>query len=213
MKIVKALSEELQKRLPGDEFHYTMLPAGRPRPVISGVESKNAAVALLICEDKSRSTFELILIKRTEYNGHHSGQVSFPGGKTDRSDLNLMQTALRETYEETGIKIQPQQFLGALTPLYIQVSNFLVYPYVFYLSSIPEFSPEPKEVQYIILFELRKLLDDQLCQHTTMTVGNEEIEVPFYAISGETVWGATAMILAEFIEILKRISEKNPGLF
>jgi 8-oxo-dGTP pyrophosphatase MutT (NUDIX family) len=213
MELKKILSEELKNPLPGIEFHMKMLPEGRPLTVYGGNERKDAAVAILLCKINGKDQFELILIKRTEYDGHHSGQVSFPGGKADRTDSDLLHTAIRETFEEIGVHIKPADLIGTLTPLYIQVSKFMVYPFIFYQSNIPEFSLDTQEVQYIIHYNVAALFDDKLIQTTPLNIRESLINVPYYAIAGEIVWGATAMILSELVEVLRRIAIKNSGLF
>jgi 8-oxo-dGTP pyrophosphatase MutT (NUDIX family) len=213
MNFQTLLSEELKKPLPGIEYQLKMVPEGRPLPEDYGVKGKNAAVALVLYKNNNLNCIELVLIKRSEYNGHHSGQVSFPGGKADRSDSDLLATALRETYEETGIRLNAENILGKLTPLYILVSGFLVQPFVFYLPDIPKFNPEPKEVSYLIKCNIELLSDESIIKTTEFASAGYSIRAPYYAIAGEVVWGATSMILAEFVELLRRIKIKNSGLF
>jgi 8-oxo-dGTP pyrophosphatase MutT (NUDIX family) len=213
MTLKKALSEELKNPLPGIEFQMKMAPEGRTQPDFFGRSKKNAAVSVIVCENQPKKYIELILIRRTEYNGHHSGQVSFPGGKADRNDSSLLDTAIRETFEEIGVQLHPDDLLGKLTPLLIPVSGYLVYPYIFYRASMPDFKLDFQEVQYLIRYNVADLLDKTLIQTTQFSSGDAIVKAPYYAIAGEFLWGASAMILAEFIEILKQIKIKNSGLF
>jgi 8-oxo-dGTP pyrophosphatase MutT (NUDIX family) len=207
------LKEELRNPLPGAEYQAKMVPEGRPSPDFTGKGRKNAAVALVLYNNHKVGCIELILIKRTEYKGHHSGQVSFPGGKVDRSDSSLLDTAVRETFEEIGIQLYPENLLGELTPLYILVSGFLVQPFVFFLPDIPQFKIDAQEVNYPIHCCIDVLLDESLIRTSEFNAGGRNIRAPYYAIADEIVWGATSMIMAEFVEIIRRVKIKNSGLF
>ena len=116
--------------LPGEESHLEMIPFRKPSSSYKSNYStaKESAVMCLIFE-KNNELFGL-LMERTEDGGKHSGQVSFPGGKKELTDDNLLDTALRETYEEIGIQYQTVTVLGELTRVYIPVSNFLVQPFI-----------------------------------------------------------------------------------
>jgi len=142
----------------------------------------------------------LVLIKRNEYDGHHSGQVSFPGGAFEPADHTLIQTALRETREELGID-EEIEILGSLTRLHIPVSNFLVHPIVGWVDSRPRFQPDPSEVRYLIEATVGALLDPANTDKETIFRHGKEIVTPFYKIGKEKVWGATAMILCEFLQL------------
>lgn len=164
---------------------------------------KNAAIVVLIYQTKTEK--EIVFIKRNEYDGHHSGQVGFPGGKEDEDDESLLHTAIRECYEEIGVKLTEKELIGILSPVYVMISEFMVYPYVFYLSSEPVFSIDKSEVQYLIPFPLKKLVGNSLRQEKNMNFQGENHIIPYYDIKDEIVWGATAMILSEFIEIVKKM--------
>ena len=204
------LEQMLQEPLPGFQAQKVMIPSGRdilPDDTIK----KNAAVALLIFPGENEKR-EIVFIRRPEYNGPHSGQVSFPGGKMDPEDDNLLETAIRECFEEIGVRLKSSDCVGSLSSLHISASGFLVHPYVFVLEKEPIFAKDDKEVMYLIRCSLEELTHDRLIKNTTLKIRNENIEVPYYDIQNEIVWGATAIILAEFIYILKRFEIKNPGL-
>jgi 8-oxo-dGTP pyrophosphatase MutT (NUDIX family) len=144
----------------------------------------------------------LVLIRRPEYNGVHSGQIALPGGGRE-ADESLQTTALREAHEEIGISQKRITVLGNLSSIYIPVSNFLVYPYVAFHPDYPSFNPDPQEVAEIIEVPLQLFLDEttvrsEMRNHVSLGL----TEIPYFAILGHKVWGATAMILSEFIEIL-----------
>jgi 8-oxo-dGTP pyrophosphatase MutT (NUDIX family) len=205
----KKLREELLKPLPGTEYQEKLLPFNRRDTVPDPGKYIETAVAIIILA--SKLPLHLILMKRTEYEGHHSGQVSFPGGKFDPGDSTLLQTAIRETLEETGILLHKNEYLGQLTPLHIPVSGYRVVPFLFFLTRRVRFSPDNNEVSYLFFPELNRLLDDENLKRTRVKVGEYSIDTPYFDLENEVVWGATSMILSEFREILRRTENKNPG--
>ncbi len=201
MDIIKKLKEELEKPLPGAESHYKMSIEGRRAGFFDQEHSRGSVLILLFPEKGSLS---LVLIKRAEYSGPHSNQVSFPGGKSDEGDTGPVQTALREASEETGVNTEKINILGKLTPLYIPVSNFTVTPIVGYTGNIPKFIPDPREVKYIITVPLSRLLRENTVCISRIELPGLDIEAPGYSIDGEHIWGATAMIMTEFLDIIRQ---------
>nr|MBA3899673.1 CoA pyrophosphatase [Bacteroidota bacterium] len=151
--------------------------------------------------------YSVVFIKRAEYKGVHSGQISFPGGKFELADKTENITALRETREEIGIDDTKIQILGSLTKLYISPSNFLVSPFIGYLHSRPVFYPDAREVEIIIEVELSNLIKafSHIKEKSIKTSADLMISAPSIDVLGHQVWGATAMISSEFIEVVKRI--------
>lgn len=145
---VQRLESRLSKELPGEEAQFSMAPIARKRIAEVSKEKYNpkqsAVLILLFPEGESIHT---VLIQRPEYEGVHSGQVAFPGGKFEESDLELQHTALREAKEEVGIHPPDIQIIGSLTELYITPSNFLVKPFIGILNSKPNFMKDEREVQ------------------------------------------------------------------
>jgi 8-oxo-dGTP pyrophosphatase MutT (NUDIX family) len=199
---ISLLEQELTAPLPGPQAQLIMSPSGR-RPVPGDTPLKNSGVLILIYP--YRELLHLIFIKRAEYNGIHSGQVSFPGGMYETGDRSLQFTALRETFEETGVPVETARIIGQLTPLHIPVSNINVFPYIAVCRERPDFSPDPTEVQYVIETSLDHLLDTGNHKVKIMEIADRKIEVPYYDIGNDHIWGATAMILSEFLEIARRI--------
>ena len=120
----------------------------------------------------------------------------------------LCETAQRETEEEVGVSRKSISMLGELTPLYIPVSNYMVYPFVGVCNTAPVFTVHPLEVKYLIEVDLNELLSDTN-KTTTMKhikIRNQEMEVPCHDINGKIIWGATAMIISEFSEIIRRMN-------
>lgn len=210
MNLSSAIKEELLSDLPGRKAQEIMAPEHPRTFPPSHLVKQNAAVSLIILAGNDKT--DIILTKRAEYNGHHSGQISFPGGKEEESDKSHIETAIRETKEEIGLNLSKENCLGSLTPLYIMVSDFMVFPFVFFYdyNNKIEFILDKQEVEYIIQFNLLSLLDKSLVKTTKLTLEDSSVILtPYYGINNEMVWGATAMILSEFIEVLYRVEKKN----
>lgn len=145
----------------------------------------------------------LVFMKRTEDGGVHSGQISFPGGKSEKSDPSIEFTALREASEEVGIHSDEVTLLGRLTDLYIPPSNFLVTPIIGCSLNKIEFIADPMEVAEIIEIPLSSF-KDKYSRSTAHIFINEglQFDAPCFKIEEYIIWGATAMILNEFLEII-----------
>ena len=198
---IAGLKEELTRSLPGLQAQMRMAPT-LLRPGKSNLPLRDSGVLLLLFPVNER--MHTVFMKRPEYGGPHSGQISFPGGKFENGDASLIGTALRESHEEIGIPGDAVEVLGELTPLVIPVSNFKLQPVVGFLPEKPHFITDPKEVVYLIDAEINFLLKAGIVKKEILTLGDLAIEVPYYDIHGNHVWGATAMILSEFLEIIRR---------
>lgn len=144
-------------------------------------------------------------MRRADDGYTHSGQVSFAGGGKEPADVDFIQTAQREAQEELGISPEGAEILGQLTELYIPPSNSLVYPVVAHLPARPMFSIDPKEVAYVIEAPLRLLLSEDTRTHHPMQIRNVEVMMPAFNIEGNIIWGATAMMVAELVDVLQEI--------
>ena len=192
------LQQRLSQQLPGEAAQHLMSSRAR----ISTAEylkqhpnHRDSAVLLPVFPHEG--TIYTALIRRPSYDGLHSGQLALPGGKKDEGDISFAFTALRETEEEVGIKISESDILGALSPIYIPVSNFLVHPFVARLNERPKWIPDKHEVDVVIEFPLAHLLDAKLKDRQRITIGkNMFIDAPCYIIDGQILWGATAMIFS-----------------
>jgi 8-oxo-dGTP pyrophosphatase MutT (NUDIX family) len=145
------------------------------------------------------------LIRRTESpRDRHSGQISFPGGRHEAGDGSFAYTALREAKEEIGIDPQQVEILGEMTELYIPVSNFMVRPFVGVLSGPPAFRLQPGEVEQVFVPSIPHFQDPSSRSTADVMVGGQLLvrEVPCFMIEDRPIWGATAMILSEFLELI-----------
>lgn len=192
----------LQQPLLGRAAQLTMAVRPRPgdRPDLPDPCPREAAVLVLLYERQDRLV--LPLTRRTETVEMHKGQISLPGGAREPQDHGFAQTALRETCEELGIPEETVEVLGALTPLYIPPSRFCVYPYVGYTSRTYPLRSDPNEVAEIIEVPLEHLLDPATRQVEIHSRDKQRFQVPVYWVANQKVWGATAMILAEFLTML-----------
>ena len=196
----EVLKKELKKELPGEKAHVKMAPGVRnhfkPKE-----KSRKAGVLILLYQKESH--LYVCFIQRTEYNGPHSGQISFPGGKTEKEDKTIIDTALRESKEEVGIEPDLVEIYGELTPLHIPVSNFIVYPIIGIYKTTPKFIIDPLEVKKVIEVKLSALLNPDNCTTKEFKYGDLSFVAPIYNPDNLTIWGATAMILSEFLEIVR----------
>ena len=163
---------------------------------------KESAVLALFYPDKYQQT-NLLLMLRASYNGVHSAQVSFPGGKIEKNDDNLKYTALRETEEEIGVSKNEIEVIRQLTKTYIAPSNFWVTPFLGVLKSTPIFKVN-NEVEELIEVKVSKLLDDASLASKKMTTSYmKNVDVPYFKLNNYVVWGATAMMLSEVKDLFK----------
>jgi hypothetical protein len=149
----------------------------------------------------------VLILRPDNEGGTHAGQIAFPGGRIDDADKDLAETALRETEEEIGVNRNSVSILGALTPLYIPVSNYMVHPYIGAVSSMPQFNLNPLEVKGLIEVSINDLVSEgnKKSVEKYLKVKGSAMQVPCYDINGQIIWGATAMIISEFVEIIRRI--------
>lgn len=193
-------------RLSGMEAHLRMAPELRHKDIKSrglGRKAVRSSVLMLFYPSESGLP-SIVFIQRSLYDGVHSGQISFPGGRYEKGDPDLKYTALRETHEEIGVSPDMVQVVGKLTDLYIPPSNYLVSPYVAIAEKRPSFSADPREVAEIIEVDLNLFLQKENCVTTSITVNEGyKIQTPCFSINGHIIWGATAMIISEFLSMLE----------
>ncbi len=204
IKYLKNLERRLLLPLPGKEAQFQMAPSYRLEMQESGPKQM-AGVTILLYSKNDRLFFPLI--ERPIYDGAHSGQISFPGGKMDKEDRNLTCTALRECEEEIGIDSSTIIVLGCLSSLFIPVSKFEVYPIIGLCKEKPIFKPQVSEVVSILEIPLDLILSEEIKEVKSVLYNGAEEKVPYYNIFNKMVWGATAMILSEFIQVWKESTD------
>jgi len=198
--LAENIKNALLKNLPGETSHKKMLPPNRILKAASNKKStlKQSSVLLLLFIENC----ELIacLIKRPSHMKHHAGQVALPGGRIEIGET-AVETALRETYEEIGIQPNKVEILGSLSEFYVEVSRFQIQPFVGWLNKKPEFKINPNEVEKTILFPIKKFKAP--FNEIELETISGKLKVPCIKFEGEIIWGATAMILSEFADILE----------
>lgn len=204
------IKKKLDLGLPGFIAQEAMTPPGR-LPVeealkLSGKDPFNGAV-MAILNPLSENNWGLVYIKRPDYDGTHGGQMAFPGGKQDKEDDSLLETAKRETIEEIGIPSEKYELIGALSPLFIPPSNFLVHPFLAMAKEPLRFRLDEREVEYVWQVPVKELLLESSVSVSDFKTSYGIIKnYPCYRFGNHIVWGATAMITAEIRAILKATS-------
>lgn len=208
-ELTARLQERLTSPLPGLKAQLRMASNMRVKAAQNyNPDTSNAkigAVLIALFPDE-KGAVRTVLMKRPDYDGTHSGQISFPGGKMEDADANVVQTALREADEEVNIKPEEVKVIGQLTNLYIPPSNFLVHPVLGILEKPPLLIPDEHEVQSIHIPEISYLLRDDIIEEKDIILSSGfKMRTPYFLVDGHTVWGATAMMLAELKEIMRAI--------
>lgn len=198
------LKEALRCELPGERAHRLMLPSGRELyPTAGNSNIIESSVLMLLFPYNGK--INTCLIQRPSTMRNHGGQIAFPGGRYEPLDKNLLETALRESFEEIGTDCNQLEIIGALTPLYVQVSNFTINPFIGWSETLPHFKIDNREVDEIFIIPVEKLLQHTAIQLRMVTTISGTIEAPGFYIDELFIWGATAMIISEFHEIFKSL--------
>ena len=192
----------MNDKLPGRISHEVMMV----KPGYKYIEKKAftpAAVLILLypIEDK----WHFFLTKRTDNVEHHKGQISLPGGMLEKGESHK-EAAIRETFEELGVQSRDINIIGPLTPLYIPISNFKIFPYVGWLKSAPKLNIQSREVSKVFSPSIYSLTDPKTKKIKDSILLGQKVQIPFFNLKNEVVWGATSMILSEFKKILKGIT-------
>ena len=201
------LKEALTNALPGEMAHRRMLPQGRDLYPVTGInEIKQSSVLMLIFPENGQ--LHTCLIRRPVTMRNHGGQIAFPGGKYEPSDRELVRTALRESFEEIGTDGNSVDIIGSLTPIYVQVSNFSITPFIGWSETIPEFRIDNREVDELFKIPLKRILDETTHEWSNVITPHGSFEVPGFYIDPLFIWGATAMIISEFREVYLSITDR-----
>jgi 8-oxo-dGTP pyrophosphatase MutT (NUDIX family) len=201
--ILERLAAQLQGLKPGLPAQLRMAPDNRRHERTYqevGDSCLKAGVLILLYPVKGRLYIAFTL--RSTRVAHHQAQISFPGGSNDAGE-SLVETALREAQEELNVAPDSLRILGELTPLYVPPSNYCIYPFVAATDHRPDFQAAPDEVAEVIEVPLDHLLDPRNMQREHWTLHGLGVEVPFYLYGAHKIWGATAMILAELLELIQ----------
>jgi len=204
-RFITQLKITINNDLPGEESHQIMrviydqsieLP-------FSKINSIPAAVLILLYLADNEIYF--FLTKRTDDLKHHKGQISLPGG-TQEGNEKLIDTALRETQEEIGINKNSISIIGTITPLFVPVTGFMIYPFIGY--SLNKLGPKPNPVEVATIFSVNisDLLNKENRTIEQRNIRGYDVQVPYFKLNDYKVWGATSMILSEFRDLIKSIN-------
>ncbi len=175
-------------------------------PEMSGRPRRGAVLLVLYSK---KGTTHLVLTRRGDDLNLHAGQISFPGGRREVGE-SLQSTALREAHEEIDLDLKQLEIIGRLSCLYIWPSDYQVYPFVSWYEGPQQFRPQDSEVAEILEVPLRRLLDPENQYEEPWEIRGFQVQVPYYLVASHKVWGATAMMLSEFLERI-RIGERGSG--
>jgi len=207
--LLGALKDRLSAGLPGLAAQMTMAPEPRlGHKPFGDVGPASARAAVLILLYPRDGQVHLVFIRRATGVLHHRDQIGFPGGQLEGAET-IEQAALRETREELGVDPEGVRLIGRLTPLYIPVSDFIVYPVVAAAGGRPDFVPDPVEASEVIEIPLGHLIDEANIRREEWTIRGIPVVVPFYAFGPHKIWGATAMVLAEFLKMVPEMLFPN----
>ncbi len=205
MKLSK-LSQKLQIRLinnlPGKDEQWRMRVTSDKSYNFDNTEEDAIQSAVLILLYEENGVICFTLTERTQTVEHHRGQISLPGGARE-ADEKLSSTAIRETQEEIGIYAYDVDLIGALSPLFVPVTGFIINPFVGIINANFDPQPAPEEVETVISVHVNELLNDDNELQEKRNLRGYDMNIPYFLLSGHKVWGATAMILSEFKTVLK----------
>lgn len=197
------VKERILHSLPGTAAQLKMAPASRLNQLTAPDNARQSGVMVLLFMEGEE--WHTLLMQRTEDGHTHSGQISFPGGKKEDSDRDIIDTAARECEEEIGIDKTTINMIGTISPLYIPPSNFHVTPVLGFLPGNFAMKISEQEVQEVYKIPLSYLFDDKIKEkRSILTSQNLRLESPVYVLSNsKIVWGATAMIISELEHLIE----------
>ncbi len=201
---IERLTKRYKRGLPGRDYQLKMAAILKRTIFDAPPTARKAAVLMLLVPKKGE--WHVVLTERTgNDNDPHSRQISFPGGSVEAADVDLEATALRETHEEIGVEPSAIQLIGAMTDVYIPVSNFHVQPFLAWTKGPPQYKRQKREVETVIETPISVLKNEANWKVKDIRISAEYDlkNVPYFDVDGKHVWGATAMMLAELLEILR----------
>jgi len=202
--------EELKQKfllpLPGIDSHVKMAPLNRVQALIDNkneaANAKKSAVLINFFHDDE--ILKMIVIRRSKSVGIHAGQIAFPGGRYEDEDKTVLNTALREIEEEIGISADKIEIIGRLSDIYVPPSNFLISIFVGYLNRKPIYTIQESEVDEVIEIPFNLFFENEVIKQKDFVVSENRNNnfAPYYDIPNASIWGASAMVISELLDIL-----------
>ena len=190
------------------EAHAAFSPPFRPELAYEEImlqKPKIAAINILLYLKDNEWHFPLIVRSENERD-KHSGQIALPGGKKEPADTSLFHTASRETFEEVGVNTEDIRIVREISPVYVPPSNFYVHAFISYTRRRPQFYLQQSEASSFIEFPLKSILLFNLHPEMEILPTTQGLKVPVLNFNGYKIWGATAMVLAEFCQLVRKLS-------
>tara|TARA_B110000263_G_scaffold211814_1_gene194973 strand:+ start:1683 stop:2315 length:633 start_codon:yes stop_codon:yes gene_type:complete len=206
-RFITQLKIRINNVLPGEESHQKMRVIYDQSIELPFSKINSTAAAVLILLYLADNEIYFFLTKRTDELKHHKGQISLPGGSQEGNE-KLIDTALRETQEEIGINKTSISIIGTITPLFVPVTGFMIYPFIGYSLNKLNPKPDPVEVATIFSVNISDLLNKENQTTEKRNIRGYDVQVPYFKLNDYQVWGATSMILSEFRDLIKFINEK-----
>jgi len=206
-RFITQLKITINNDLPGEESHQKMRVIYDQSIELPFLKINSTPAAVLILLYLADNEIYFFLTKRTDDLKHHKGQISLPGG-TQEGNEKLIDTALRETQEEIGINKTSISIIGTITPLFVPVTGFMIYPFIGYSLNKLNPKPDPVEVAKIFSVNISDLLNKENRTTEQRNIRGYDVQVPYFKLNDYQVWGATSMILSEFRDLIKFINEK-----
>jgi len=205
-----SLIERLKREIPAERAHQKIMQSRLPvKDIEEKVKQARKAGVLLLLYPKELK-LHTVFILRAEYEGVHSNQVSLPGGAMEVEDDSLLTTALREANEELAIQTEKVEVLGSLSSIYVPPSNFVIQPYIGIQSTEGLFIPDPYEVKSIIECPVECLIgEEKVIEREIVVRKQQRMRVKGFQLGENLLWGATAMIVKEFAEIMAELKVPN----
>ena len=200
---IEALTKRLRTNLPGKSAQRKMMIIPNQFPT-ENQENEGIPASILLLLYPLEGEWFFFLTKRSQNVEHHKGQISFPGGVVEKNESKI-NAAIRETNEEIGVDKDVIKIIGSLTPFYIPVSNFHISPYVGWTEKKPHTKVQDAEVKRVFSVSINDLVLERNLKTKKDFFSNKSVKVPYFDLNGETVWGATSMILSEFKFILRNM--------
>jgi len=204
---IDEIKQKFQLPLPGIVSHLKMAPESRVQELIRNkdntLNAKKSAVLILFFNDDE--VLKMIVIRRSEYVGIHSGQIAFPGGRYEEEDIDVRTTALREIQEEIGITEDKIEIIGRLTDIYVPPSNFLISVFVGYLAEKPQYKMDEREVAEIIEIPFNDFYKSGVIKQKDFYVNSllAASNAPYFDVTNAEIWGASAMVISELLDVLQ----------